>query len=253
MSRFLYIILALLVLVIGGVVLLVNNLDGMVRRAIEVSGTNALGTEVRVSSVDLDLAAGTATLSGFSIANPEGFSNEDMLRFDELYLALDLASLNTDVIRVNSIRTVNPFVRYEMQGTRSNLDVVRERFPPQPASTAPADTIQPVIAINGVNITGIQGTLQSDLLENPVNVNLGDVVIPPVQGTPEQLAQQIARPLLTQLGIRAATAMATTVSGMSTEELRSEAESVIRNAADQLLNRLNPQPATPAEPSAIPQ
>lgn len=247
MNRLLYVALALIVLVMGGVLLLVNNLDGLVRRAIEVSGTNALGTEVRVSSVDLDLAAGTATLSGFSIANPDGFSNEDMVRFDELYVALDLASLNSDVIRINSIRTVNPYVLYEMQGTRSNIDVVRQRFPSQPAATAPAGTVQPVIAINEVNVTGIQGTLQSDLLENPVNVNLGDVVIPPVQGTPEQLAQQIARPLLTQLGVRAATAMATTMSGMSADDLRNEAEGVIRNAADQLLNRLNPPSTPPAE------
>ena len=241
MKKLLYIVLALLVLVVGGVILLVNNLDGLVRRVIETAGTDALGTDVRVSSVDLDLQRGTATLSGFSIANPEGFSNEDMVRFDELYLALDLASLNTDVIRINSIRTVNPYVLYEMQGVRSNLDTVRERFPSQPASTPPSDTIQPVIAINEVNITGIQGTLQSDLLENPVSVNLGDVVIPPVQGTPEELAQQIARPLLTQLGVRAATAMATTVSGMSTEELRNEAEDVLRNAADRLLERWTTQ------------
>jgi hypothetical protein len=244
MKRLLYIVLVMLAVVVGGMIYLLNNLDGLVKRAIEVAGTNALATDVRVSSVSVDLANGSATLSGFSIANPPGFSDEDMVRFDELYLAIDLASLNTDVIRINSIRTVNPYVLYEMQGTRSNLDVVRERFPAQPAPTRPAgEAAQPVIAINEVNITGIQGTLQSDLLANPVSVNLGDISIPPVQGTPEQLAQQIARPLLTQLGIRAATAMATTMSGMTVDELRTEAEDAIRNAADQLLDRWVAPPA----------
>ncbi|MDO8907410.1 MAG: hypothetical protein Q7W55_02800 [Pseudohongiella sp.] len=175
MKRLLYIVLAVLVVVVGGMIYLLNNLDGLVKRAIEVAGTNALATDVRVSSVNIDLANGSATLSGFSIANPPGFSNADMVRFDELYLAFDLSSLNTDVIRINSIRTVNPYVLYEMQGTRSNLDVVRERFPAQPAPTQSADgAAQPVIAINEVNITGIQGSLQSDLLPNPVSVNLGD-------------------------------------------------------------------------------
>ncbi|MDP2128995.1 MAG: hypothetical protein Q8K97_16630 [Pseudohongiella sp.] len=245
MKRLLYIVLVMLAVVVGGMFYLLNNLDGLVKRAIEVSGTNALGTDVRVSSVSVDLANGSATLSGFSVANPPGFSDEDMVRFDELYLAFDLTSLNTDIIRINSIRTVNPYVLYEMQGTRSNLDVVRERFPAQPAPTqSTGGAAQPVIAINEVNITGIQGTLQSDLLPNPVSVNLGDISIPPVQGTPEQLAQQIARPLLTQLGVRAATALATTMSGMSVDELRTEAEGAIRNAADQLLNRLMPQPST---------
>src|SRR5690606_19437479 len=90
MKRLLYIVLAVLVVVVGGMIYLLNNLDGLVKRAIEVAGTNALATEVRVSSVNIDLANGSATLSGFSIANPPGFSNADMVRFDELYLAFDL-------------------------------------------------------------------------------------------------------------------------------------------------------------------
>jgi hypothetical protein len=178
-----------------------------------------------------------------------------MVRFDELHLTLDLSSLNSDVIRINSIRAVNPYVFYEMQGTRSNLDAVRERFPAQPAQTQPAaDGVQQQIAITQVNISGIQGSLQSDLLSNVVNVNLGDVVIPAVQGTPEQLAQQIARPLLTQLGVRAATAMVTALSEVSIDDLRADAEQRLgdaeeaaRSAAGQLLNRLNPLAAPPAQ------
>ncbi|MDP3516206.1 MAG: hypothetical protein Q8S94_03470 [Pseudohongiella sp.] len=241
MNRLLYLILVILALIIGAAMLIINNADSLVRRAIEVAGTNALGTEVKVNSVKLDLMAGTATLSGFSIANPEGFSRADMLRFDELNLAIDLPSLNTDVVRINSIRPMNPYVLYEMQGSRSNLDVVRERFASSPAPTPPASgSAQLVMAINEVVISGIQATLNSDLLPAPVNVSIGDVVIPPVQGTPEQLAQQIARPLLAQLGVRAATALATTLSNMSVDELRSEAEDAVQRAADQFRNRLTP-------------
>ena len=59
LNRLLYIILVMLALVIGGMFLLLNNLDGLVRRAIEVAGRNAIGTEVRVSSVSVDLTAGS--------------------------------------------------------------------------------------------------------------------------------------------------------------------------------------------------
>ncbi|MDP2379951.1 MAG: hypothetical protein Q8M35_05615, partial [Pseudohongiella sp.] len=64
MNRLLYLILVILALIIGAVMLIINNADSLVRRAIEVAGTNALGTEVKVNSVKLDLMAGTATLSG---------------------------------------------------------------------------------------------------------------------------------------------------------------------------------------------
>jgi len=253
MKKLLYIVLALLVLVIGGVVLLVNNLDSLVRRAIEVAGSNALGTEVRVGSVNLDLAGGSATLSDFSIANPEGFSDQDMVRFDELLLALDLASLNTEVLRITSVRSVNPFLHYEMQGTRSNVDALRERFPASatPAESAPAGS-EPVIAINSIQIGGIQGRLQSDVLRQTVDVDLGDVQIPPVQGTPEQLAQQIAVPLLTQLGRNASAAFTGAMSDQVESELRArateiqeeagerirQAEEAAQGAADDLRNRL---------------
>lgn len=254
MHKLLYIILVILALIVGGIILLVNNLDSVVRRAIEVAGTNALGTEVRVGSVDLDLARGSATLSNFSIANPPGFSTDDMVRFDELFVALDLASLSSDVIRINSVRTVNPSVMYEMQGTRSNLDVVRERFPAQaPPAEPAADANMPEIAINELNISGIQATLMSDLLPAPVNVSIGDVVIPPVQGTPAQLARQIAGPLVTQLGSRAASALAAALSRLSVEDLRNgaqerlnQAEDAVRSAADQFRNFLVPQSNLPA-------
>ncbi len=254
MKKLLYIVLALLVLVIGGVVLLVNNLDSLVRRAIEVAGTSALGTEVSVGRVNLDLAAGSATLADISIANPEGFSNEDMIRFDELQLAIDLASLNTDVVRITSVRSVNPFLLYEMQGTRSNIDALRERLSAATASsnTTAATGTDPVIAINSIQIGGIQGRLQSDVLPEAVDVSLGDVQIPPVQGTPEQLAQQIAMPLLTQLGRNASIAFTGAMSEQIESELRErgaelqeqaaerlqEAEEAARDAADDLRNRL---------------
>lgn len=254
MKKLLYIVLALLVLVIGGVVLLVNNLDSLVRRAIEVAGTNALGTEVSVGRVNLDMAAGSAILADVSIANPEGFSNQDMIRFDELQLAIDLASLNTDVVRIISVRSTNPFLLYEMQGTRSNVDALRERFPIATASgeTTAVTGSDPVIAINSIQIAGIQGRLQSDVLPQPVEVSFGDVQIPPVQGTPEQLTQQIAVPLLTQLSRNARAAFTGAMSDQVESELRArateiqeeagerirQAEEAAQGAADDLRNRL---------------
>lgn len=253
MKKLIYSFLVLLVLVVSGVVLLVNNLDSLVRRAIEVAGTNALGTEVNVGSVELDLAAGSATLKELSIANPSGFSNQDMVSFDELHMAIDLASLNSDIVRIHSVRSVNPYLHYELQGTRSNVDALRERFPAQPAAAEPAPSAgEPVIAVDNIHIAGIQGQLQSDLLPQPVNINLGDVQIPAVQGTPDQLARQIAIPLLTQLSRNASSA----VSGVTSEQLEAElrargeqlqqqaderlqeAEENVRGAADDLRNRL---------------
>lgn len=232
MKKLLGVVLVLVVLVGAGMIFLVNNLDGLVKRAIETAGTDALGTPVTVQSVSIDLGAGSASLNGFAIANPPGFSDQDMMRFDELSVGIDIRSLTSDVIRITSISSVNPYVLYEMQGMSSNINAIMDRFPAQePApETEPAGP-QPVIAIDALTVNGIQGSLQSDRLPRAVNVNLGNVAIPAVQGTPEELARQIARPLLTQLARNAGNAMTSALEGElrgrvdeATEQLRSEAE-----------------------------
>lgn len=239
--------LLVVVLLLGaGAYYLITNLDSIVERTIENAGTDALGTDVRVDSVAIDLREGTAILYGFSVANPEGFSNEDMIRYDELRLAIDLGSLRSDVIRINSITTVNPYVLYELQGSTSNLDTVRARFPsdPDPQPSGP----DPVVAIEEVSITGIQGTLRSNLIPTDINVDLGDISLPSAQGTPGELAQQLARPLLSQLARNAAAALASApidqlrdgagaAAGELQEQLES-AEEAARSAAEELRNRL---------------
>ncbi|MEX0738247.1 MAG: hypothetical protein WD071_02790 [Pseudohongiella sp.] len=245
----LFIGLLIVALLIGaGMFYVVSNLDSIVKRGIESAGTDALGTNVRVDSVAIDLSGGSATLSGFSIANPEGFSNQDMVRFDELTVAIDLGSLRSDIIRITSISSVNPYVLYELQGTQSNIDAVRARFPAQEPAPEATPGPQPVIGIDAVTISGIQGSLQSNLLSTPISVNLGDVNLPPVEGTPPELARQIARPLLSQLARNAAAAFAAVPAsqlrdsaGQAVEELQEQleqAEDAARSAADELRNRL---------------
>lgn len=228
----LILILSLLLIMVGvGAVYLFTNMDSIAKRAIETAGSNALGTAVRVQSVSLDLVGGSATLSGFTVANPSGFSNGDMMRFDELRVAIDIRSLNSDVIRINSITSVNPYVLFEMGGGRSNFDAVRERFPPQEPAAEPVDG--PVIAINEIVINGIQGAVQADPLPRPVNVSLGNVSIPPVEGTPEVLARQIARPLLTQLARNATAALGQVTSDALESELRSRADDAVEELRSQ--------------------
>lgn len=248
MKKLLIGLLVVVLLIGAGMFYLVSNLDSIVKRGIESAGTEAVGTNVRVDTVAIDLTTGSATLTGFSIANPEGFSNQDMVRFDELSVAIDLGSLRSDVIRITSIRSVNPYVLYELQGTQSNIDVVRARFPAQEPAPDSQPGTQPVIGIDAVTINGIQGTLQSNLLSTPVNVNLGNVNLPPVQGTPDELARQIARPLLTQLARNAAGAFSAIPAsqlrdsaGQAVEELQQQldqAEQDARRAAEELRNRL---------------
>ena len=78
--------------VAGGVFYLSRNLDHIVAEQIEVRGGAALGTEVRVGSVELDLREGRGRLRDLRVANPPGFSGGDVLSLGSVTLAIDAKS-----------------------------------------------------------------------------------------------------------------------------------------------------------------
>lgn len=244
--------LVVVVVALGGVFYyLASNLDSILKQVIETQGSSTLGTAVRVDSVAVDLRGGTATINGFSVANPEGFSDEDMMRFDELHVSLDLASIGSDVIRINTIRSTNPYMRFELQGTRSNIQAIRDRFPPA-SSEPPAEPSGPaqVLALDDLTINGIQGTLQSDQLPRAVDVNFGNIQVTDVEGTPDVLAQQIARSVMTQLARNARDALESVASGAIEAELQNrvdEATESVRNRVDEELQNADPEIQEAAE------
>jgi len=69
------------VLIGGGLVLLLSNLDGLVKTAIETYGSEAVGSQVSVGSVELNLTEGSAAIYDFSVANPPGFSDQPIMSF----------------------------------------------------------------------------------------------------------------------------------------------------------------------------
>lgn len=106
--------------------LFVARLDGTVRRAIEERGTALTGTAVRVDGVEIELAAGRARVRGLRVANPPGFSGPDVLSLAEVEVGIDVFSLASDPVVIDTVRVVGPHVFYEVNdaGT-ANIDVIR--------------------------------------------------------------------------------------------------------------------------------
>ena len=89
------------------------NLDGIVAGVIEDTGSEVLKTDVSVSGVSIDLKAGTAGISGLTIANPEGYSSANLFEMHGIEIGLDLGSIGKDVLVINAIAIRNPKVNYE--------------------------------------------------------------------------------------------------------------------------------------------
>jgi hypothetical protein len=48
--------------------------------------------------VDIELTSGRGALRGFRVTNPSGFSDDDAFKFDEVSVAIDISSINSDPI-----------------------------------------------------------------------------------------------------------------------------------------------------------
>jgi hypothetical protein len=99
------------------------NLDGMVQRAIEEKGTALTRTKVTVASVRLSPFSGQGVISGLRVANPPGYAKKNAVEVDSLGLKLQLKSLRTPVVVVDSIVIDGP--RVDLEANEKGINITR--------------------------------------------------------------------------------------------------------------------------------
>jgi len=124
-------------LVVGGVVLLVaivaigvylyNSIDSIVETAITKYGSQILGTDVHVGSVDISLKSGRGTIRDIRVGNPDGFGSGNAFQLDELTLDVQVASLNKDPIVIEEIDITGPEANVVFNSkAESNLGTIKK-------------------------------------------------------------------------------------------------------------------------------
>jgi hypothetical protein len=130
MKKFLFVTVAIIVILF---LILTFSLDQIVKSGIETFGSEMTGTPVRVESVSISPISGEGTISGFTIANPEDFEGESMMRIGELSISLDVMSLLSDEILIHEIivRESGFYVEQSVNGNNvlqimDNIDATAE-------------------------------------------------------------------------------------------------------------------------------
>lgn len=119
MKKTIWAIIIILMIAVAGVVFYVfNNLDAIVKAAIEEYGSEAVNTSVQVEEVGIWLTEGTAVIKGLSVANPDGFSLPQAFFLGEMAVALDLEKTDKQMIAIDVINIVAPQVFYEINAQR---------------------------------------------------------------------------------------------------------------------------------------
>lgn len=132
-------VVALLVLAAGGALWwLYASRDALLKRAIEHYGPELTGVSVKVSSVNLEPLDGRGAIKGLEIGNPRGFKAPQAVSLGEIRLALEPASLASDVVRVKEISLEAPSITYEPGPNGDNLSAIQKHIEAQLPKSTPA-------------------------------------------------------------------------------------------------------------------
>ena len=174
-------IAAVLVLIIGAMTYVWSNLDGMVKDAIQTYGSAATQTEVRVAGVKLELEAGTASITGLTIANPAGFSDPNIFELGDITTTIDTATIRQNLIVIDRLIIRSPVVVYEInQAGVSNVDVLKKNLGSSTqADSNPSDNSEIKMIIRKLVIEGGKAKVRIAALGNAAQ----SVTLPRIQLT----------------------------------------------------------------------
>lgn len=112
----------------GGLWWLHTSLDFVVKSTIEHFGPGIAGAPVAVREVRISAADGRGTLRGIEVGNPPGYASPRALRAERVAVAIEPASIGSDVVVIREIVVEAPEVAYELRGGTNNLEQIRRNI-----------------------------------------------------------------------------------------------------------------------------
>ena len=134
-----------LVVVVAVLMLVLGNINPIVKKGVETAGPKILKAPVTLDKVDISVLSGSGKLSGLTIGNPTGFQTEYAFQLGKVEVELDTGSLTTDTIHVKKILIDSPSIIFEGAFDKNNLGQLQKNAKASTASDksgAPAEKQQ---------------------------------------------------------------------------------------------------------------
>ena len=193
----------LLIVVVGAVVYIAQNANSLIENAIEELGSEALGTTVRVASVDVSLTQGRGSIKGLEIANPPGYDGPYLMQLDEIAVFINLKELSTETVVLDKVLIDGARIAAIVKGKGdSNLQTLMDNL--DSGSSAAADTdaggTATTVIIDQLDFTNAQATVDVLLLDEQVEINVPDIHLSGVGrkeggATATEVAAQLIEPI----------------------------------------------------------
>ncbi|MBA4149951.1 MAG: hypothetical protein H0X66_17705 [Verrucomicrobia bacterium] len=113
--------LVLIILLVLGLVAAFLFLNTLVKSGVEKIGPIVTKTEVKLDSANLSPFSGKGELHGLFVGNPEGYKTPSAIKVKDIKVNLDIKSVTSDVVLVQSIVIEAPEITFEGGFSGSNL------------------------------------------------------------------------------------------------------------------------------------
>ena len=110
--------------------------DSLVKSGIEVVGSSVLGTAVTVEGASVSPLNGQGNISGLRVENPEGYNSQYAFELDSVAVSINVGSVFSDVLEVDSITIVQPTITYETKITTDNIRALLDNLPESGAASS---------------------------------------------------------------------------------------------------------------------
>ncbi len=202
-------VVALIIVAGIAAVVIVGNLDKIIKGAIEGVGSELMGVPVTVASVEISLKDGGGQITGMRIGNPAGYEAKNAFEMDLIRLKLDINSLKNQPIIINDLTIDKPVVSLEVKedGTNNlqalmgnmekNSAKADEKAAEEQPTTESTEKGEPVkIAFTELNIKEVTVNVKTVVPEpKSETVVIPDIILKDVGGTegltPAELGQKI--------------------------------------------------------------
>lgn len=195
------------VIIAVGAYLLLGNLDGIVKAAVEKIGSDLTQTKVTLNDVNIEETSGRGTFRGFRVTNPAGFSDDDAFKFEEVSVTIDAASILSDPVIIKEVVIIGPQVVYEFGDDGTNLDRLNKNVQSKAGSGSGGggDSEGPKFIIENLYLRDGKVSVQAPLLNEKISLPLPTIHLTDIGkkgrgATPGDIADQIMEAILAGAG-----------------------------------------------------
>ncbi|OUR95155.1 hypothetical protein A9Q81_13735 [Gammaproteobacteria bacterium 42_54_T18] len=196
-------LLTLIILVAGLCWAVSTSIDDMIKGTIQQKMAALTKTEVTLSDLETDLLGGRIVIKDLVIANPKGYHGDYLVRLGDVQVLIDIRSLNSGAIIIESIQLNEVDVVIEEKSIgqiniKALIDTVESAdLQPEPIDLLRFRLMSYAVAESTLHLIG--GPLTDKTLSLPGverQSNLGSPIALPLKGVVKGLIQEVMKEIL---------------------------------------------------------